>query len=132
MNLGDARHNRWTVPGFLAGLIFSCFYVSLTSVSAGAETKPSFVASTGPPLYLSRSEVMKVRKLAGPKRNLQLRVLMVINHGKFAKFEAIQSSGDLALLTLARHGQRATRRTRPESSSIFESPVQELDRSCGG
>jgi len=97
MNPGEARHNRWTVLAFLPGLIFSCFYVSLTGMSAGAEIKPSFVASTGPPLYLSRSEVAKVRKLAGPKGNLQLRVLMVIDHGKFAKLEATQSSGDIVL-----------------------------------
>ena len=123
MNLGDARHNRWTVPGFLAGLIFSCFYVSLTTMSAGAETKPSFVASTGPPLYLSRSEVAKVRKLAGPKGNLQLRVLMVIDHGQFAKLEAIQSSGDLVLDRAVVNWLRRNWEFAPTQSGSFNLPV---------
>jgi hypothetical protein len=119
----SARQYRRTVRAFLFGLIFACFCICLTGMPAGAESKPSFVASTGPPLYLSRSEVAKLRKLAGPTARLHLRVLMVVDHGKFAKLEASQSSGDIVLDQAAVSWLRKNWKFAPTQSGSFNLPV---------
>ena len=66
---------------------------------------------------------MKLHKLAGPNGNLHLRLLIVVDHGKFAVLQASQSSGDLVLDHAVVNWLRKNWEFAPTQSGSFNLPV---------